>query len=448
MNQQDKSFLITFTTVLSVLVIITVAIFLAARMVSLVSVAPDDGVRKQATAEERIKPVAKVAVAGASAPQATKAAATPAPVATQVASAKQPGEDTFNAACTACHTAGVLGAPKLGSKQDWEPRFAQGLDTLVNHAVNGIRSMPAKGGNPALTEQDIKNTVTYMLQKSSIKVETTGTAVAAAQPAAPVPAAAAPSVPAPAAAAPAAVAAAPAPVKPESTPAAQEPLQRDALLAVQQAAKAAQEAAAAAREAMAAAREALAAAKEATAAAKAAATQPIPVPAPAKEIKPALTPEHAAPPAKETPAPAPAVPEHAAPPAKETPAPAPAVPEHAAPPAKETPAPATPGHAAPTTQETAPAPNQQQAAAALTLPVGIDLARGRQLYNTACIICHRTGVSGAPKLDDKVAWAPRLAQGFNSLATYALHRYKGMLTMDVADKDIVSAVGYMVSVVQ
>ena len=412
MNQQDKSFLITFTTVLSVLVIITVAIFLAARMVSLVSVAPDDGVRKQATAEERIKPVAKVAVAGASAPQATKAAATPAPVATQVASAKQPGEDTFNAACTACHTAGVLGAPKLGSKQDWEPRFAQGLDTLVNHAVNGIRSMPAKGGNPALTEQDIKNTVTYMLQKSSIKVETTGTAVAAAQPAASVPAAAAPSVPAPAAAAPAAVAAAPAPVKPESTPAAQEPLQRDALLAVQQAAKAAQEAAAAAREAMAAAREALAAAKEATAAAKAAATQPIPVPAPAKEIKPALTPEHAAPPAKETPAPA------------------------------------TPGHAAPTTQETAPAPNQQQAAAALTLPVGIDLARGRQLYNTACIICHRTGVSGAPKLDDKVAWAPRLAQGFNSLATYALHRYKGMLTMDVADKDIVSAVGYMVSVVQ
>lgn len=430
MNQQDKSFLITFTTVLSVLVIITVAIFLAARMVSLVSVAPDDGVRKQATAEERIKPVAKVAVAGASAPQATKAAATPAPVATQVASAKQPGEDTFNAACAACHTAGVLGAPKLGSKQDWEPRFAQGLDTLVNHAVNGIRSMPAKGGNPALTEQDIKNSITYMLQKSSIKVETTGTAVAAAQPAAPVPAAAAPSVPAPAAAAPAAVAAAPAPVKPESTPAAQEPLQRDALLAVQQAAKAAQEAAAAAREAMAAAREALAAAKEATAAAKAAATQPIPVPAPAKEIKPALTPEHAAPPAKETPAPAPAVP------------------EHAAPPAKETPAPATPGHAAPTTQETAPAPNQQQAAAALTLPVGIDLARGRQLYNTACIICHRTGVSGAPKLDDKVAWAPRLAQGFNSLATYALHRYKGMLTMDVADKDIVSAVGYMVSVVQ
>ncbi len=80
--------------------------------------------------------------------------------------------------------------------------------------------------------------------------------------------------------------------------------------------------------------------------------------------------------------------------------------------------------------------------------MGIDLARGRQLYNTACIICHRTGVSGAPKLDDKVAWAPRLAQGFNSLATYALHRYKGMLTMDVADKDIVSAVGYMVSVVQ
>jgi cytochrome c5 len=65
-----------------------------------------------------------------------------------------------------------MGAPKVGAKDQWEPRFAQGLDTLVNHAVNGIRSMPAKGGNPALSEVNIKDAVTYMLGETGIKTDT------------------------------------------------------------------------------------------------------------------------------------------------------------------------------------------------------------------------------------------------------------------------------------
>ncbi len=156
MNQQDKSFLITFTVVISVLVMISVAIFLAAQMVSLVSVEPDDGSRAKVAAEERIKPVAQVAVAD--------------PNAKRVASAEQSPEQIYGSVCAACHDAGVLQAPKTGAQEDWEPRFAQGLDTLVTHAVNGINAMPAKGGNPNLSDEDIRKTIVYMLEKSGIQV--------------------------------------------------------------------------------------------------------------------------------------------------------------------------------------------------------------------------------------------------------------------------------------
>jgi cytochrome c5 len=162
-NQQDKSFLITFTIVISVLVLISIAIFLAAQMVSLVSVEPDDGSRARVAAEERIAPVAVVALADPSAQQVVEVA-------------QQSPEQIYTSVCAACHDAGVLEAPKTGSKEDWEPRFAQGLDTLVDHAVNGINAMPAKGGNPNLSDDDIRKAIVYMLEKSDIPVgESTAT---------------------------------------------------------------------------------------------------------------------------------------------------------------------------------------------------------------------------------------------------------------------------------
>jgi len=76
----------------------------------------------------------------------------------------------------ACHAAGVMGAPKVGAKDQWEPRLAQGLDTLVTHAVSGIRAMPAKGGNPALTEENIREAIAYMLGETGIKTDAAPTA--------------------------------------------------------------------------------------------------------------------------------------------------------------------------------------------------------------------------------------------------------------------------------
>ena len=66
----------------------------------------------------------------------------------------------------ACHTGGVGGAPTLDHGH-WDARIAQGTDTLYTHAIEGFTGaagvMPARGGNPALTDEQMKATVDWML---------------------------------------------------------------------------------------------------------------------------------------------------------------------------------------------------------------------------------------------------------------------------------------------
>jgi len=141
-----------------------------------------------------------------------------------VAKAARSGEAVFNAVCTSCHSAGVLGAPKIDDKAAWEPRTAQGLDGLMKNAINGIRSMPARGGDPTLTDEEVQNAIIYMTGKAGIDLSSQAKAAAPAaeaKPAETAPAqAAAPAAEAkPAEAAPA-QAAAPAEAKPtEAAPA-------------------------------------------------------------------------------------------------------------------------------------------------------------------------------------------------------------------------------------
>ena len=81
------------------------------------------------------------------------------------------GKTIFNDLCTSCHTAGVAGAPKVGNKAMWAPRIAEGLDTLIKHATEGYHGpdgnyMPAKGGNPALTDAQVKAAVTWIVDQA------------------------------------------------------------------------------------------------------------------------------------------------------------------------------------------------------------------------------------------------------------------------------------------
>jgi cytochrome c5 len=115
----------------------------------------------------------------------------------------QSGEAVFKAVCAACHETGAAGAPKAGDAGQWAPRIAEGQEKLVSNAINGIRAMPAKGGNPDLDDVEVERAVVFMANKSGGKLkEPAEKAPAAASAAAEAaPAVAQTSAPAPAAAA-------------------------------------------------------------------------------------------------------------------------------------------------------------------------------------------------------------------------------------------------------
>jgi len=76
------------------------------------------------------------------------------------------GDAVYTATCAACHDSGMAGAPKTGDNAGWGARLSQGYDTLIKHAVEGIRAMPAKGGNPDLSEIEVARAVVFMTNKS------------------------------------------------------------------------------------------------------------------------------------------------------------------------------------------------------------------------------------------------------------------------------------------
>jgi cytochrome c5 len=98
------------------------------------------------------------------APMATAAAGTPPAAAT--AGAKPDGRKLYDTACMACHATGVAGAPKTGDKAAWAPRLKTGVDALYASALKGKGAMPAKGGNPATPDADVRAAVDYMVNAS------------------------------------------------------------------------------------------------------------------------------------------------------------------------------------------------------------------------------------------------------------------------------------------
>jgi cytochrome c5 len=123
------------------------------------------------------------------------------------------------------------------------------------------------------------------------------------------------------------------------------------------------------------------------------------------------------------------------------PAPAPA-----AEPAAEAAA-ATPAAEIPAAEEPAAAAAEPAAA-----PAVAD-GRGKEVYDSACFICHATGVAGAPKIGDVAAWEPRIGQGSETLYTHAIKGFMGEAglmppkggRMDYSDEDVKAAVDYMVN---
>ncbi|MFA6309921.1 MAG: c-type cytochrome [Sterolibacterium sp.] len=97
----------------------------------------------------RIQPVARVEMAAAAG----------------AAKGSRGGEEIVNGVCSACHAAGVAGAPKIGDKAAWGPRLTQGLDGLLKSATAGKNAMPPKGGAD-VTPAELTRAIVYMTNKS------------------------------------------------------------------------------------------------------------------------------------------------------------------------------------------------------------------------------------------------------------------------------------------
>ena len=123
-------------------------------------------------AADKVEAAASKAEEAAKPEEATKPeekAEAPAAEAKPAESAKVDGKAVFEANCKACHGGLIPGAPAVGKKEDWAPRIKQGKDTLHKHALEGFNSMPAKGGNSSLSDDEVKAAVDYMANESGAK---------------------------------------------------------------------------------------------------------------------------------------------------------------------------------------------------------------------------------------------------------------------------------------
>ena len=107
----------------------------------------------------RIKPVGQVCLQGE---ECGEAAAAPA----ATSSGPRSGSEVYDAACMACHTTGAAGAPVIGNADQWGPRIEKGMDTLIDHAINGFNAMPAKGGCASCSDEEIVASIEYIIEQS------------------------------------------------------------------------------------------------------------------------------------------------------------------------------------------------------------------------------------------------------------------------------------------
>lgn len=83
------------------------------------------------------------------------------------------GEQVYNEVCAGCHGSGALGSPKFKERGDWGKRIGQGYDTLLSHALKGFNKMPARGGEPDLTDLEVARGIVYMTNAAGANFQPT-----------------------------------------------------------------------------------------------------------------------------------------------------------------------------------------------------------------------------------------------------------------------------------
>lgn len=194
-EEQDRSFIRNFATVVGVLVVITVVLVVLSTWIS-GWIDERDAQRAELEREriaERTRPVGRVRLAGEPPPEREEpvvaAEETPepdAPPEEAVAAAEEeppvaearvddeaydgrPPDEIYRSVCQACHLIGVAEAPILGDSDAWAGVLDErGLDGLVQSVIDGRGAMPARAGRPGLTDAEIRETVRWMLEESDV----------------------------------------------------------------------------------------------------------------------------------------------------------------------------------------------------------------------------------------------------------------------------------------
>jgi len=158
-ESSDTHFFNSFSLVLGILILFAIILFGVARSIG----ADTQGQAVLAEpmrlkgVQQNIAPFAHEAIAGKD--NSALAIVTAPAVAADVPTT---GEQAFTKVCSACHSTGVNGAPKIGDHAAWAPRIAQGKETLYKDAIGGKGNMPAKGGT-TWPDATIRMTVDYMV---------------------------------------------------------------------------------------------------------------------------------------------------------------------------------------------------------------------------------------------------------------------------------------------
>ncbi|MFO7594167.1 MAG: cytochrome c5 family protein [Pseudomonadota bacterium] len=113
---------------------------------------------------ERIAPVGKLNTGEPIVPETASAADVEAPAA--AGGGSRSGKEIYDRSCFACHGTGAAGAPVLGDAGAWVPRIEKGMDTLMDHAINGFNAMPPRGTCGDCSDEELKAVVEYMLDNS------------------------------------------------------------------------------------------------------------------------------------------------------------------------------------------------------------------------------------------------------------------------------------------
>jgi cytochrome c5 len=167
----DKQFFLTFIGVTAALVLIAVVILVIA---NLIGSSADDGRVSQAQIEianERIRPVGQVSLKSQPVSSVKEDPTSIVAISddNNVASPADEGlgKRIYSGICQSCHAAGIAGAPIVGDIPEWRRRLdVAGEEGLYKSALQGMGAMPIKGGDPSLTDTEVKAAVDYMVSSS------------------------------------------------------------------------------------------------------------------------------------------------------------------------------------------------------------------------------------------------------------------------------------------